>query len=111
MEVGNITKAANFKSSLHLGYKNTQILFLWTVLFNTFMRQTLTDDFGGLHKNMNCAFPLMCTVKKWSDHGIIIGTGITCKKISCHMRDSDCRWLIVENAKMFRSYVKHFLES
>ena len=58
MEVGNITKAANFKSSLHLGYKNTQILFLWTVLFNTFMRQTLTDDFGGLHKNMNCAFPL-----------------------------------------------------
>ena len=22
------------------------------------MRQTLTDDFGGLHKNMNCAFPL-----------------------------------------------------
>ena len=58
MEVGNITKAANFKSSLHLGYKNTQILFLWTVLFNTVMRQTLTDDFGGLHKNMNCAFPL-----------------------------------------------------
>ena len=23
------------------------------------MRQTLTDDFWGLHKNMNCAFPLM----------------------------------------------------
>ena len=22
------------------------------------MRQTLTNDFGGLHKNMNCAFPL-----------------------------------------------------
>ena len=22
------------------------------------MRQTLTDDFWGLHKNMNCAFPL-----------------------------------------------------
>ena len=29
-----------------------------TVLFNIFMRQTLTDDFGGLHKNMKCAFPL-----------------------------------------------------
>ena len=29
-----------------------------TVLFNIFMRQTLTDYFGGLHKNMNCAFPL-----------------------------------------------------
>ena len=45
MEVKNITKAANFKSFLHLGYKNTQLLFLWTVLFNTFMRQTLADDF------------------------------------------------------------------
>ena len=22
------------------------------------MRQTLTDDFWGLHKNINCAFPL-----------------------------------------------------
>ena len=29
-----------------------------TVLSNIFMRQTLTDDFWGLHKNMNCAFPL-----------------------------------------------------
>ena len=58
MEVWNITKAATFKSSLHLSYKNTQLLFLWTVLFNIFIRQTLSDDFGGLHKYMNCAFPL-----------------------------------------------------
>ena len=29
-----------------------------TVLFNIFIRQTLTDAFWGLHKNMNCAFPL-----------------------------------------------------
>ena len=27
MEVGNITKAATFKSFLHLSYKNTQLLF------------------------------------------------------------------------------------
>ena len=27
-------------------------------------------------------------------------TGMTCKKISCYMRDSACRWLIVENAKI-----------
>ena len=27
------------------------------------------------------------------------------------MRDSACRWLIVENVKIFRSYVKHFLIS
>ena len=25
---------------------------------NIFMRKKLTDDFCGLHKNMNCAFPL-----------------------------------------------------
>ena len=56
MEVGNITKAATFKSFFHLSYKNTQLLFFATVFFD--MRQTLTDDFRGLHKNMNCAFPL-----------------------------------------------------
>ena len=33
---------------------------------------------------------------------------ITCKKISCSMRDSDCRWIIVENDKGFQSYAKHF---
>ena len=58
MEVGSITKAASFESFLHLRYKNTQLTFLVTVLLNIFMRQTLTDDFLGLHKNMNCAFPL-----------------------------------------------------
>ena len=42
------------------------------------------------------------------NHGTIIRTGITCKKIPCYMRDSACRWFIVENAKIFRSYVKHF---
>ena len=58
MEVGNIIKAATFKSFLHLSYKNTKLLYFVTALFNVFMRQTLTDDFWGLQKNMNCAFPL-----------------------------------------------------
>ena len=58
MEVGNIKRAAIFKSFLDRSYKNTQLLILWTVLFNIFMRQTVTDDFWGLHKNMNYAFPL-----------------------------------------------------
>ena len=35
------------------------ITFFVRVLFNILMRQkTLTNDFWGLHKNMNCAFPL-----------------------------------------------------
>ena len=58
MEVGNITKTATFKSFLHVSYKNTQLLFFVTVLFNIFMRQTLTKDFWGLHKIMNRVFPL-----------------------------------------------------
>ena len=63
MEVGNITKAATFKSFFYLSYKNTKLLCFVTVLFNIFMRQTLTDDFGGLHENMNCAFPLITILK------------------------------------------------
>ena len=39
-------------------------------------------------------------------HETIIRTGITCNKIFCYMHDSASRWLIVENAKIFRSYVK-----
>ena len=35
------------------------------------------------------------------NHGTIIRTGITCKKIPCYMRDSACSWLIVEKAKIF----------
>ena len=41
-------------------------------------------------------------------HGTIMQTGITCKKIGCYMRDSTCTRLIVEDAKIFRSYDKHF---
>ena len=43
------------------------------------------------------------------NHGTIKRRGITYKKIPCCMRDSAWRWLIIENAKIFRSYVKHFL--
>ena len=58
MEARNITKAATFESSLHRSYKNSQLLFFVTVLFNISMSQTLNNDFWGSHKNMNCAFPL-----------------------------------------------------
>ena len=68
MEVGNITKAANFKSFLHLNYKNTQLQFLLQFFFNIFIRQTLTDDFGGLHKKMNRAFPLSSYLDNWWCH-------------------------------------------
>ena len=41
-------------------------------------------------------------------HGIIMQTGITCKKIPCYMRGSACRWFIVKKPKIFQSYIKHF---
>ena len=44
----------------------------------------------------------------WYNHRTIIRTGITCKKIPCYMLDSACMWPIVENVKIFRSYVKYF---
>ena len=62
IEVENITKGASFKSLLYLSHKDTQLLFLWQCFLNNLIRQTLsTDDFWGLHKNMNCAVPLKNT--------------------------------------------------
>ena len=52
----------------------------------------------------NCAL-LDCVL--WN-HGTIIRKGITCKKKSCYMRDSACRWFIVKKTKIFQSYVRHF---
>ena len=43
-----------------------------------------------------------------SNHGNMIQTGTACKKIPCYIHVSACRRLIVENAKIFRSYVKYF---
>ena len=56
MEVGNITKAATKFLSAKL-WKHT-ITFSVALFFNIFKRQTLMDDFWGLNKNINCAFPL-----------------------------------------------------
>ena len=36
-----------------------------------------------------------------SNHGTMIPTGITSKKIPCYMRDSACGWFIVEKSKVF----------
>ena len=51
---------------------------------------------------------LFFTALPGSYHGPIIRTVITCEKISCYMSDSAFRWLIVENPRIFQSYVKYF---
>ena len=63
MEVGNITKAATFKSFLRLSYKKVKLLYFVIVVFSIFMRQTLTDDFWWLHKNISCMFPFTLKLK------------------------------------------------
>ena len=39
----------------------------------------------------------------------MLQTGIGCMKIPCYMGNAGCRWFIVKKAKIFWSYVKHFL--
>ena len=51
---------------------------------------------------------LQAITQRDNEHGAIIRTGITCKKIPCYMRGSAWRWFVVKKAKMFGSYVKHF---
>ena len=63
MEVQDIAKAAILKSFIRLSYKNTQLLFMSQCFLIFFMRNKLTDDFWGLHKNMNCVFPLEFHIK------------------------------------------------
>ena len=58
-------------------------------------------------KNIASTFQRICLLKPELRfyHEIILPTGIPCKKILCHMGDSDCGWFIAENiagnAKMF----------
>ena len=54
---------------------------------------------------LNCV--TVCKNETKLNHKTIIRTGITCKKIPCYMCDSACRWLIVKNAKISQSSVKH----
>ena len=47
------------------------------------MRQTLTDDFWGLHKNTNCAFPLNLHLQT------IINSSIFCVKANLGSKAND----------------------
>ena len=43
-----------------------------------------------------------------SDHGTIIRTGITCKKIPCYMCGSACRWLLSNKLKYIQVMLNIF---
>ena len=47
-------------------------------------------------------------ITSYSNHETVIRTGIICKKIFGTMRNLACEQRIVENAKIFGSFVKHF---
>ena len=48
MEVGNTTKAAIFKSFLHLSYKNTQLLFFCDSVFQYFHKTNINKGLLGV---------------------------------------------------------------
>ena len=64
--------------------------------------------------NSTRIFYIVAVVVKFY-HGTTMRTGVTCSNISSYMRNSVCRWLITENAKIFPSktffYVKEIAES
>ena len=70
-----------------------------TVLFNIFKRQTLTDYFRGLHKNMNCAFSLMV-----SSVSVVIGFYLLKRRIQELVQNP--RWRA--SSKMYILFVKRF---
>ena len=51
---------------------------------------------------------MFLTVLILIDHGTIIRTGITCKKIPYYMRDSACRWFIDKKLKYFEVMLNIF---
>ena len=56
-----------------------------------------------LHASIALEFFYIVSVVVRFYHGTIVRTGVTCSDISSYMRNSVCRWLIAENAKIFRS--------
>ena len=48
MEIGNVTKAATFKSFLHQSYKNTQLSLFVTVIFNYIHKTNINQWFWGV---------------------------------------------------------------
>ena len=73
----------------------------------------LCSDYNSAMVLINFSFNWFIVAIIWNSHimilhGTKIRTGITCKKICCYMCNSACRWLIVQNAQIFRSYVKQF---
>ena len=71
------TKAATFSPKLPMEKKNPFFVF-GTVLFNIFTSQTLTNDFGGLHKN----YELHVSFKETMNEGLfLLGKSLHCSKL------------------------------
>ena len=80
--------------------RNTGCLGNGTVRSNQQRCSTQKDVFRNFTKLQNTSGRLLLEMIE-HDHGTIIGTGITCKKIHCYMHDSACRWFVVIKAKIF----------
>ena len=72
------------------------------------MRQTLTDDFWGIHKNMNCAFPLSQLVLSIAI-GIIHSTSLNIPHVGLCLF-TDVRLLALKYLRIHKSYLRSIME-
>ena len=68
MKTGNVTKAATFKSFLHQSYKNTQLLFFVTVLFNYFHETNINRRFLGVTQKYELRVSFKYLNQSFKDH-------------------------------------------
>ena len=104
IKTNNAKRLIEFKRGTQYGLW----LFSITLTFSQQWWNNLLGNTSGRNNFLNWILYLDFK-SSYINHRTIIPIGITFKKIPCYMRNSARRWLIVENAKIFRSYVKHFL--
>ena len=62
--------------------------------FVIFVKNYLPDSFF-FFNFLNSSISVQLRFNTQSEHGTIMRTGITCKKIPCYKRDSACRWFCI----------------
>ena len=91
---------------------------VWFVLLSV---NFLLQQFSFVDLKMWCCFSAVCSLVLFTTvlftkilldyyfaHGTVIRKGITCKKISCYMRDSGCNWFILKKIKYFEVMLNIF---
>ena len=88
-------------NNIYLHFLKICLFMTWILIFNqVIVLMRIKDKIIEKRKKV--------LIKHILNHGAIILTRITCKRIPYCMHDSACRWRIAENVKTFVGYVKNF---